>query len=198
MKSSNIYCCIDLVINGLLPLAYVEKSVIRRNIKTDPISRHTLMKYMNLLTESVERKIAKLLPSHFAIVFDGWTNSSTHYLCVFASFPSNSTNGYSMRLLTISPMGDECRLDSTQHYEFLYFVLELYSKSWNNLVALIGDNVTTNNSLSNMAKVPLIGCCSHRFNLAICDVLSNENEIISKVNAIVMKLSSLLLIAKLR
>jgi hypothetical protein len=37
------------------------------------------MKIMNLLTASVEEKIAALLPDTFALVFDGLTVGQTHY-----------------------------------------------------------------------------------------------------------------------
>jgi hypothetical protein len=40
--------------------------------------------YMGKLTNLVEEKIKKILPNQFAVAFDGWTESSTHYLAVFA------------------------------------------------------------------------------------------------------------------
>ncbi len=44
------------------------------------------MKYIGLLTTSLEEHIAKILPSKFPLIFDGWTleGSSTHYVAIFA------------------------------------------------------------------------------------------------------------------
>ena len=38
-----------------------------------PITTETLVKYMLKVTERVERKVEKKLPSLFALVFDGWS-----------------------------------------------------------------------------------------------------------------------------
>lgn len=36
------------------------------------------MKYNSLLTKQVEEKMAHLLPKHFSLMFDGWTNGEKH------------------------------------------------------------------------------------------------------------------------
>ncbi len=46
------------------------------------------MKYLSLLCKTVEIKIAAVLPSTFALVFDAWTANSTHYVAMFATYPS--------------------------------------------------------------------------------------------------------------
>ena len=100
-----------------------------------------------------------------------------------------------MCLLALSPMGDELQLDTQQHYDFLCYVVEVYGKSWQNVVYLVGDNVSTNKNLSDKYRIALIGCCSHRFNLAVMDILSAENDTVLKVNTIMIKLRSLQLSA---
>ncbi|ETV86973.1 hypothetical protein H257_01991 [Aphanomyces astaci] len=52
------------------------------------------MKYMHALCYHVERKIASQLPDKFALVHDGWSHGSTHYLAIFATFPSSDPIGY--------------------------------------------------------------------------------------------------------
>lgn len=197
-KSKSLFGWFDFIINGLLPFVFVEKQIIRRHVKHDPPSLSTFMKYLNLLTRHVETKIAAILPNKIALVFDGWSTDSVHYLAVFASFSSSNQNGYDTRLLTISPIGDECNLNADEHIEFLDFVLKLYGKQWADVVCLVGDNVSTNKSLSNKTGIPLIGCCSHRFNLAVKDVLRSEEELIMKIQVIMVKLRGLLLSANLR
>ncbi len=104
--------------------------------KHQAFSINTLMKYLAALTERVERKITALLPEKIALILDGWTCGSTHYLGVFASFPSDSKDSYEMRLLTLSPMGDECRLDASEHHKFFSYILGLYCKTWHNVVCI--------------------------------------------------------------
>ena len=98
----------------------------------------------------------------------------------------------------MSPLNDESRLNSEEHIEFLAFVLNLFGKSWDIVVALIGDNVSINQSISNKLQIPLVGCASHRLNLAVRDVMSNDERLINKDNNLMLKLQNLVLSAKLR
>lgn len=197
-KPCNLYGWLDLVINGLLPFSFVEKQIVRTHVKHEPISLTTFMKYMTLLTAQVEQKISLLLPDTLALVFDGWTTDATHYLAVFATFPIEGSDSYGTRLLTISPMGDETTLTADEHFEFLSYILDMYGKTWSNVVCLIGDNASTNKALSNKAKIPFIGCGSHRMNLAMKIVLQSFEPILAKINCIMVKLRGLILAAKLR
>ena len=106
--------------------------------------------------------------------------------------------GYDERLLTISPTCDETKLNADQNFEFLTYILGLYNKSWSNVACLIGDKCSTNKSVSNRAGVPFQGCASHRFNLAMRDILSTEKVNLPKIKEIMKKLRGLVLAAKLR
>ena len=128
-KSSHIYGWIDFIVSGLLPFSFVEKHSIRKHIRHEDININTFMKYISGLTRAVEEKIATLLPEKIALVFDGWSSDSTHYLAVFATFPSANERVFSQRLLTMSPMGDETTLSASEHYEFLSYLLGLYRLS---------------------------------------------------------------------
>ena len=81
---------------------------------------------MDLLTIHVEEKILqKKLPSHFGIIFDGWTESATHFVAVFASF-INKKGQLCQYLLVCSPMGDETSQSADTFIDFLIDTLELY------------------------------------------------------------------------
>ncbi|KAH9135418.1 hypothetical protein LEN26_006419 [Aphanomyces euteiches] len=95
-------------------------------------------------------------------------------------------------------MNDKTRMTSDAHLEFMVFVLELYGKSWSNVVALIGDNCSTNIALARKAAVSFIGCASHRFNLAVKDILANHEPLLAKINRIMLKLQDLVPAAQLR
>ena len=72
-KTIQIHGWIDLVVNALQPFYSVENKVFQRVVRFESITYKTLSKYMSLLTQSVESKIARGLPDRFALVLDGWT-----------------------------------------------------------------------------------------------------------------------------
>ncbi|KAF0752115.1 hypothetical protein AaE_006157, partial [Aphanomyces astaci] len=57
----------------------------------------------------------------YSIVFDGWSNDSTHFLGMFVSLPNVCKGGGepSMWLLALAPMLDETSFDVATHYEFI-------------------------------------------------------------------------------
>ena len=87
-------------------------------------------------------------------------------------------------MLAFSPFEDETSQDAQHHFDFLSVVLDIFNKSWINVTALIGDNCSTNHALANKAKVGFIGCSSHRFNIAVQDILQSHAAIIAKIHVI--------------
>ena len=153
---------------------------------------------MDLVTREVEKKIGDLLPSKFALVLDGWTKNSTHFLGVFASSASPNINGFETVLLAFSPFLSEKEFTATAHYELLEFILNIYGKSFENVIAFCGDNAEVNKSLANLCNLPLIGCASHRFNIAVMNFLKPHKDLLEKVNLLMGKLKSLKLSGLLR
>ena len=197
-KSNSIYRWVDFDVTGLLPFSFVEKQVVKPRIRHAPFRIPTLMKYTSSLAEEVEQKIFELLLPNMPLVFDGWSQYLTHYLAVYASYASKNVNGFETRLLTISPMGDEITLNAKEHQQFLTCTLDLYGKSCENIVALIGDDISTNNSLSKLFEIPLVGCASRSFNLSVRNMLNVEQELWYKIHKVMSKLRALLLSAKFR
>lgn len=105
------------------------------------------------------------------------------------------------QLLAIAPLLNEEELGAEQHIEFMNATLHLYSKSLANLVVLIGDNCSTNRKISNDTRIPLLGCASHRFNLAVNSWI-DENEIykqvLEKIHNLMIQLRHLKNAARLR
>ena len=190
----NMYGWIDWVVGDLRPFSFVEEERTRRYTNLKPVCSKTLKSKMSLLTEEVERKITAMLPEQFALIFDGWSKSSTHFVALFASYPDRNENGYSTVLLAFSPLQDETCFTAQAHLEFISWVLEnVYSKSMSNVVALIGDNCETNKCLANLCKLPLIGCASHRLQLAVTKYLQEYSyePILKKVYTIMTKLKKI-------
>lgn len=132
------------------------------------------------------------------MVFDGWSANETHFLELFASFPADNAYGYELRLLSFSPLEDESTLGAEEHINFITYVLSIFGKKWSNVLCLIVDNCSTNKAIADRSSVPLIVCASHRYNLAVKDLLLGEEDVILKVHALMSKLKTLLLSAKLR
>lgn len=197
-KAVQIHAWLELIILSLLPFSILNSDVLKRHIKYKPMTYHTFIKYMSRLTATVEKKIAKLLPNKFALVIDGWSSSGTHYLAVFATFASSNSKEYSSILLGFSPFEDETSLNADSHYEYIGFVLSEFNKSFDNVVALVADNCAVNISLVNKIGCGFIGCASHRFNLAMKDMIKDDTILIEKVQAVMQKLRWPIPAAKLR
>lgn len=71
VKSGNLYGWLNFIINGLPQFTFFEKPIIRKHLRHDAPSLNTFMKYMSDLSQIVEHKISKLLPSKFALVIEG-------------------------------------------------------------------------------------------------------------------------------
>ena len=117
---------------------------------------------MEKLQTCLDEKIKTLLPSKFGLVFDGWTDSNTHYLAVYAAIPNNFPI-----LLWFSPFENEESLRADSYKESWDAVMEHYGKTCSNIAFVFGDNCSTNIKAARLYGVPIIGCASHRLNLAV-------------------------------
>ena len=197
-KALQVYCWMDFVVNALQPFAIVENEVFARHVRYDTISRNTLAKYMSLITERVEEKVRRKLPDKFALVFDGWTTTDYHYVAVFATFPVENNIGYEAVFLAFSPFEDDSSQDAAHHLDYVKWVLNYFGKSLENVVAIIGDNCATNLLFSSLAETSFVGFASHRFNLAVKDIISENTHIVNRVHELMKKLRTPISAAKLR
>ena len=106
--------------------------------------------------------------------------------------------GIVQRYCRSGPCDDEDSLTAKSLQEYLTFTLSVFNKDWTNVSALIGDNCATNKAVANSTGVGFIGCASHRFNLAVQDILVQHDDIITIVNDLMKKLRNLVPAAKLR
>ncbi|EGZ29777.1 hypothetical protein PHYSODRAFT_475994 [Phytophthora sojae] len=63
---------------------------------------------------------------------------------------------------------------------------------------LVADNCTVNRRLATLMSVPLVGCASHRLNLAVQADMASHEEDLAAVQALMVKLRTLTQSAKLR
>lgn len=178
--------------------SFVERESIRKYLKVESVSVDTFMKYLHKLTLLVERKFSSMLPEQFALVYDGWSLHGTHYLCIFATYPSTNKYGFQRLFLAFSPFEDETKLTAEEHENFVHYILENYGKGWDNVVCLMADNCSTNQAFANRVQKRMVGCHSHRFNIALQDLLKPYTGVVDKINNLMQKLKFSIPAAKLR
>eukprot|EP00644_Phytophthora_capsici_P017641 jgi/Phyca11/120718/e_gw1.42.264.1 len=74
------------------------------------------------------------------------------------------------------------------HIEMIDNVLGVYETNREMLRFVVGDNCPTNKAIATRIKVPLIGCASHRFNLAVCEYLTEYEDLVAEVQALCIQL----------
>jgi hypothetical protein len=62
-KGSNVFNWIEWVVMDNHSFSFVEKPLTKKHTKLEPISADTLMKYIKLVTEAVEKDVASQQPS---------------------------------------------------------------------------------------------------------------------------------------
>jgi len=89
-------------------------------------------------------------------------------------------------------------LSAQSKADLLIARLQLYGKDFTNVICIIGDNCSTNKRVADIIGVPLVGCASHRFNLAVQKYLSAYEREMTKVSNVRRKLRTIKTTAKLR
>jgi hypothetical protein len=196
-KAVNIWKWIQWIVVKLLPFSFVECAYTRENSCLGPISRKTLVKYINLTAAEVERKISNVIPDSFAIVYDAWTTRSQHFVGTFVTFDTKCIL-IGFTLMDMDEDDDEPSFDAFKFMQVISGQLAFYSKDWTNVVCVIGDNCSVNKKLADLVKKPMIGCHSHRFNIGVNAFLAPYEGLLSKLDAIMARLRTLKEAAKLR
>ncbi len=119
-KTLNINGWMSLVVKALLSFNTTNNPEFRIFFRYGHIDVKTVSKYMDLLTAKVEEKVAAILPKKLAINFDGWSAGVTHYVAVYCTYPSKSSEaGFDQLLLAFSPMETESDQCADNHIEYL-------------------------------------------------------------------------------
>lgn len=71
---------------------------------------------------------------------------------------------------------------AADHIEHLSKVLLSYGKRCADIVCLVGDNCSVNQSMARLLNVPLLGCASHKFNLAVRHWIAEQPGLSSIIN----------------
>lgn len=80
---------------------------------------------------------------------------------------------------------------------FLYLVLQVDANITEYVLLSIGDNCNLNGFIGIKIGIPLLGRASHRFQLAVRQILNKNEVILKQVHQLMAKLRKLLLYSKL-
>jgi len=180
----NIYMWMRWIIQRNLPVTEVENKLTREVVTLKPISVRALKAYMRFVAAKVGAVIATEMGDSFCLMFDGWTCNSLHFLGIFAVYMVEGVR--CQRLLALSPMDGSQTADA--HGEHIETVLGVYGKGLDDIGFLVGDNCATNQRLASDLEVPLIGCSSHRFNLAVNRFLEDYQDQIALIQNVMILL----------
>jgi hypothetical protein len=153
-----------------MPLCEIDNPLTRDILSPEPFCAKTMKKWILNTAKLTESVIGKVLreASPITLLMDGWTSdgTSTHYIAMFAGF-INQHGDYEEVLLGMQPMLDEEELGANAHIELFDSTLDLYGLHKDNVVCFVADNCSTNKAIATKWGIPMVGCASHRFNLAV-------------------------------
>lgn len=149
-----------------LPVSFVDCAPTRAISRLKSTSGQSLCSHILSPCDSRMKEILqKELPSRFALVFDGWTDGTHHFTGIAASYVKlvdGKETACRTMLVSMKPLfANEIQgMRSADHNEHLSKVLLSYGKSCANIVCLVSNNCSVNQSIARLLNVPLLGRCS--------------------------------------
>lgn len=175
----------------------MEDKILHQHLNLDPICFNTFKNQIEAVVDVVEKTLT-ILSDRFCLVFNDWGHGDTHCLDIFERYPAEIDSGHKSLLITFYTMRDETKLDTDEKWNLFKITLQLYKKLLSHVVCFIGDNCKVNNRSARLCDLTMVGCASHRFNLAVVDIVSRNNTIIVKFRNVMVILRKIITAAKLR
>lgn len=206
-----IHGYIRLIVMKSLPLYYVSDPEVRNFSRYDVnIGKRTLVEVIFKLVELVEKKIAiELECTKGAVLFDGWTCNSTHYIAVIVSYCTTALRHDRgsvfkesiprLTLLSLSPMGhvpeeedenatgqdETTKFNAEAHLQFFSEIFPFFGQEFSKwCLCLIGDNCSTNLKVASLAKKPYVGCNSHKLNLEVNHMVDCHTQLKTTIETV--------------
>ena len=196
-----MYDWIEMLVVKNLPMRFVDCPLVRNQSNLEQTCAKTVQKHIFSLSNVVRGKIKSKLPSDkFVVMFDGWTEGTDHYIGISASYNTTCANSGKQvpmqSLLSMKPLlVDEVEgMTAADHLMHISKALNVYEKDVEDILCFVGDNCSVNRRMAGDLGVPLLGCASHKFNLAVRLWIKEQPQlqpIIHKVAMIMKKASTL-------
>jgi len=155
-----------------LPISEIENELTIGMVKHKPMCAKTLRKLMLSAANQTVKPISDELKcaGRITLIMDGWTcdGTATRYIAVCAGYIHPDTGKYEEVLLAIQPTLDESDMGAEAHIALFESTLALHGLTVEeHVVCIVCDNCSANKAISTKWKIPMVGCASHRFNLAV-------------------------------
>jgi hypothetical protein len=160
---------------------------------------NSLKTYITALSKTVQADVAEILASKpFGILFDAWTEGGTHFVAAIAVTPDGQDASKAAKyLLCFTPFRDETKMDADAFIELFDFILQIYDLKPERFCFVVCDHAAVNGAFASRVQVPMIGCASHRLQLAVKEILAPHEKQRKKVHELMVKLDSIKNRAKL-
>ncbi len=89
-------------------------------------------------------------------MMDGWLENGYHFCALFACLPNNNS-GKSRILLSFSPLIDQTSQSANSHFEWIKYVLSVYSVLHLDAIVFFCDNTNTMPAISVLLDCSFIG-----------------------------------------
>ncbi|KAG3088362.1 hypothetical protein PI124_g17779 [Phytophthora idaei] len=97
-----------------------------------------------------------------------------------------------MLLAFVSLVDDDViDLSPARHVRIPEDILPSFNRDIGDVIYLVGDNCIVNTKLSDLLIIPLIGCASHRLNLAVQKFMADYDILSGKIQELMRKLRKL-------
>ncbi|ETP18589.1 hypothetical protein F441_07213 [Phytophthora nicotianae CJ01A1] len=169
-----------------MPIEEVDNEVTRAMSRWNSVSSKTLKKYVALVEREVEAAIAEEMPESKGGMFDGWSAGSTYYVGIYADY---MVDDLAQRvLLALASLLDGNDFGADAHIALIIETLAVFGKDPGCLRFIVGDNCATNQAIATRMGLPLVGCASHRLNLAIQQYISEHKALLCQANELMTQL----------
>ncbi|RLN87246.1 hypothetical protein DYB28_006547 [Aphanomyces astaci] len=210
-KSEVVFKTLDWIISNNLPFSWFEKKRTREYGSFKGLSHNQVKHYMHLLRASVVEDIMKELTDKFGVVLDEWTHMSEHFIALFTVYVNAGER--KEVLLSMTPLIKDTSLADVQgvdelqpgpetdevvshtaerHVHWIRKQLSKFKRSTSYITFIVADNCSVNKKMTTDLKVPLLGCASHRLNLAVQDLMKGEfADLLAKVQKVMLSCNAL-------
>ena len=212
-EAKNMFAWIEWIVMADLPVTVVENDLYKKRSNLSPTTYKTVTKHMEALLRLIKSGIKRGLPPTFGIIFDGWSCDGEHYVGIFATWVRDD-GSVVKRLIACGVQDLPETNDAAASFgftaddigDYIFDALASYGHDFSSVEFLTGDNAYVNGALCTKIEgwiylnkgirrsVPLVGCASHKLNLAV-QSLCSENPIwsaaILRVHTLMVSLKSL-------
>jgi hypothetical protein len=168
-----------------MPLSEVDDARTRSMSKWLPTNSKALKADMIAVAKKLRVVITEEMAVLIGLMFDGSSHLTMHFIGVYALYVVGGR--LQCTLLALSPLDDGSQV-ADAHIELFRNVLAVYNKRVDIVQFIVADNCNTNRSIATKLGVPLVGCVSHRFNLAVNTFLNEHDLLLQKVNNLMSQL----------